>query len=122
MIFCSYFFKASRTNALNINDILNSVVTSTRYKTGCISSEIWNDRSVPGSTLLLEQWESSDYLFSHFSSVAFRRVLSAMELCSEKPTVKFIDSEDVKDINWLEHVFFMNLNRYQNQEVVPKQF
>ena len=101
MVFCIYHFKASKLNKRDIDEILQSVIEPVRYKPGCISSRIWNNNGETESLLLLEEWESAKYLQNHFASTSFRRVLAALELCNEKPDVRFIDCDQVKDLEWL---------------------
>ncbi len=108
MVFYILQFKASRTNIRNIDDILKSVILHTRFKIGCNSTNIWHNRSDNSSLLLYEIWDSLDNLVDHLKSNIFRKVLVAMELCSEKPDMKVIDSEKVMGLDWLEKILLEN--------------
>jgi quinol monooxygenase YgiN len=109
MVFCFYTFKASRSNVKNIDDILGTVVQPTRFYLGCISSNIWYDKNNSNVLLLLEMWETIELLKAHLASTLYRKVLQAMELCSEKPDVRFVESSTVRSLNWIEHVLISEI-------------
>jgi len=104
MIFCLYQFKATKSNVKNIEDILKSVIQSIRFRPGCVSSDIWHNRPGTGLLLLVEEWESVDHLREHFVSPAYRKILVAMELCTEKPLVRFIKADEMENLGWLERI------------------
>lgn len=104
MTLCVYIFKSSKANSRTIAGLLKSVIGPTRYKPGCLSATSWQSIAEPGTILYLEEWDSSEALKEHFISPAYRKVLAAIELCSEKPEVRFIDCTDVKNLEWLEQV------------------
>src|SRR4051812_48241905 len=69
-------------------EMLLLAASLTRSQAGCLSCRVGPDLGEPGVLLYEEQWASSDRFNRHMRSQDFRRVLFAMNLCTEEPDVQ----------------------------------
>jgi len=67
--------------------LLLSVKENIQAKRGCRACRVGMDASDTGLVHYLEEWESEDAFTHHVQSEEFRRVLIAVDLCSEEPRI-----------------------------------
>jgi quinol monooxygenase YgiN len=70
-------------------DILNSVETLARVKTGCINCALYEACTDEREILYIEQWRTKDELYRHIQSDLYFRILAAMELALRVPELRF---------------------------------
>jgi len=67
--------------------LLLSVKGTIQAKRGCRACDIRMDADDAGLVHYLEEWESAEFFHRHVRSEEFRRVLIAVDLCSEEPRI-----------------------------------
>jgi quinol monooxygenase YgiN len=67
--------------------LLLSVRRTIQAKRGCRACEVGMDASDTGLVHYLEEWESAEDFHLHVRSEEFRRVLIAVDMCSEEPRI-----------------------------------
>lgn len=79
---------ASEAAAHGAQELLLSTVACTNAKNECLDCRMVMESSDPGYIRYTEQWSSEAAFVVHAASGEFRRVLNAIDLCSEMPEVK----------------------------------
>ncbi len=69
--------------------LLRSLIEPTRVESGCISCGLYADLQDPDSIVWVEEWGSQDALERHLRSAQYRKILAALEMCEERPDVRF---------------------------------
>ena len=67
--------------------VLRSVTGVTEAKSGCRACLVARDATDEELFLYREEWDSESAFLRHIRSEEFRRVLVAMDMCSEEPQV-----------------------------------
>lgn len=104
MIISCYTLTTSLVRSQDLLDVLRSISGPTLFSQGCILSDIWQHPDNPGIFLLHEEWSSLADLKNHIRSPLYHRLLSAMELCTIKPEVIFLDGSNRLGMEWVEQV------------------
>jgi len=102
MIISFYILTTSPSRRQDLLDVLRSIIGPTIFIPGCITSRIFQNPDNPSSFLLYEEWHDAMTLEQHFTTSAYYRLLSAMELCSQKPEVVFIEGDQKRGMEWVE--------------------
>jgi quinol monooxygenase YgiN len=79
-------------------EILRSIQGPVAAQPGCLSCDIYSEVGAGGSILFSEQWESEAELHRHVRSVLYFRLLSAAELSSTAPEIRFYRVSDTQDM------------------------
>jgi quinol monooxygenase YgiN len=58
-------------------------------RAGCKSVDLYENFSMPGDFVLVEEWSSQGALNDHIRSDDFRKVLAIMDLAGERPELQF---------------------------------
>lgn len=56
---------------------------------GCTACDVYEEQSPDAAVVFIERWESRETLDVHLRSEMYRRILSALELSSEAPEIRF---------------------------------
>ena len=67
--------------------LLLSVRGNIQAKRGCRACDVGMEAAEPGLVHYHEEWESAEVFHRHVRSEEFRRVLIAVDLCSEEPRI-----------------------------------
>ena len=70
-------------------DSARMITGPTAVQPGCISCRFYQDLDDPDAVLLVEEWESQEWLDRHIRSDEYRIILSFMELSTKAPEIKF---------------------------------
>lgn len=104
MVISCYTLTTSLSRSQDLLDVLRCISGPTLFSKGCILSDIWQHPDNPGMFLLHEEWSSLEDLKNHINSPLYHRLLSAMELCTMKPEVIFMDGSDRRGMEWVAQV------------------
>lgn len=69
--------------------ILRSLIGPTMVQPGCKQCKVYDNTEVDNEILLFQEWESQQKLERHISSMEFRKILAAMDLSIEQPSLSF---------------------------------
>ncbi len=72
-----------------IVSLLRSLIEPTRVESGCISCGLYADLQDPDTIVWIEEWNTQDALERHLRSTQYRKILAALEMCEERPDVRF---------------------------------
>jgi quinol monooxygenase YgiN len=86
----------------SILEILRIAQRGARTKAACIGCDIYETVDTSCKILYLEQWRSVEDLDRHIQSSMYLRVLNAMDLSAEPPTVAFHKVSDTKSMDLIE--------------------
>jgi quinol monooxygenase YgiN len=84
--------------------LLRFVASSTLAESGCRGCRFWFDQGPPARLMLLEEWETPEDLERYFRSPMYQRVLTAMEMGSVAPEVRFLEVTGERGLDWIEQV------------------
>jgi quinol monooxygenase YgiN len=74
---------------LEVLEILRSIHGPVATSPGCAACHIYEEEGPDCAIVLVERWESQPALEAHLRSENYRRILSALELSSSPPQVRF---------------------------------
>jgi quinol monooxygenase YgiN len=77
-------------------DVLRFVKEQSQMKRGCLESAIYQECDQDPMILYLERWQSKGAMDCHIQSDVYLRVLNAMDLCMERPSICFHEVLDTK--------------------------
>jgi quinol monooxygenase YgiN len=103
MIQAVYILKTEKKSAKNLIDLLNIVSSRVIYSPGCLQSDIWSSKD-RNKFIVYEMWRSRIDLENHIHSQLYHHLLTALEMCNEKPVIKFAECENVQGIEMIEKV------------------
>jgi quinol monooxygenase YgiN len=86
----------------SILEILRIAQRSARTKAACVGCDIYETVDTSHKILYLEQWRNVEALHRHIQSSVYLRVLNAMDLSAEPPTVVFHKVSDTKSMDLIE--------------------
>ncbi len=78
----------------DILDILKSVETQTRLKTGCVNCGIYIGCNDERTVLYFEAWHTREDLYAHIRSDLYFRILAAIDLAAKVPELHFHEVSD----------------------------
>jgi quinol monooxygenase YgiN len=87
-----------RKQRLKVLEILQSIQGQISAQPGCLSCEIYTEIGVGSSILFSEHWENEAALNEHIRSGIYLRVLSAAELSSTAPEIRFHRVSETQDM------------------------
>ena len=87
---------------VEILDVLLHVQGLMRASSGCVSCDIYEEYGEAQAILYLEQWRSRAELQRHIKSPLYLQVLTAMDLASELPEIRFHDVAGSQGMEWIE--------------------
>lgn len=73
---------------MNAQELLFSTLACTKAKPDCLDCRVSTDVRNPTRILYTEQWSSEAAFIGHAASGEFKRVLNAIDLCSELPDIR----------------------------------
>lgn len=82
-------------------DTLRYIQERVRMKPGCLDSSIYHECSPDSDVLYLEQWQTLEKIEWHIRSETYLRVLNSMDLCREKPELRFHEISKTRDMAWV---------------------
>ncbi len=82
-------------------DTLRYIQDRVRMKPECLDSSIYQDCSRDSVILYLEQWQSKEKIVWYIQSEIYLRVLNSMDLCREKPELRFHEVSETMDMAWV---------------------
>ncbi len=88
---CSIDMRFASKDVKHVVRLLLSVKGSIQSKHGCRACKVGVDAADSGLVQYLEEWESAELFHKHVRSEEFRRILIAMDLCSEEPRIMIGD-------------------------------
>lgn len=80
-------------------EILRLAQRGARTKPACLGCDIYETVDASHGILYLERWRSLEDLCGHVQSVVYLRVLNAMDLAAEAPTVSFHEVSGTKSMD-----------------------
>jgi len=83
---------------------LRSLLGPTRVLPGCVSCRFYQDVENPNLLTLIEEWESREALNRHVRSNDYRKLLTAMDLASERPVVQFCSVSSESGMELIEEI------------------
>jgi len=86
----------------SILDILRIAQRGARTKPACVGCDIYETADTSRKILYLEQWRNVEDLHRHIQSSVYLRVLNAMDLSAEPPTVVFHKVSDTESMELIE--------------------
>jgi quinol monooxygenase YgiN len=88
---CSIDMRFAFKDVKHAVQLLLSVKENIQAKHGCRACKVGVDAADSGLVQYLEEWESAELFHKHVRSEEFRRILIAMDLCSEEPRIMIGD-------------------------------
>ena len=73
----------------DVVEILKSIQGPVRVEAGCTGCDIYEELGPDHAIVLIERFESSEALYAHLRSEAYRNILGALELSQGTPNVLF---------------------------------
>ena len=89
-------------NKQSILEILRIAQRGARTKAACVGCDIYETVDTSRKILYLEQWQNVEDLQRHIQSSVYLRVLNAMDLSAEPPTVVFHKVSETKSMDLIE--------------------
>jgi len=84
---CSIDMRFASKDVDHAVQLLLSVKGNIQAKRGCRACAVGMEAAEPGLVHYREEWESAEVFHRHVRSEEFRRVLIAVDLCSEEPRI-----------------------------------
>jgi quinol monooxygenase YgiN len=103
MIQAVYILKTDKKSAKNLIDLLNMVSSRIQFSPGCLQSDIWN-KSDSKEIIVFEMWRSRAELENHISSPLYHYMLSALDMSSEKPVIRFSECKNMQGMEMIEKI------------------
>lgn len=92
------------SNLPQAQSLFRSVVGATLAEGGCRDCHFWCDEGSPSRLMLLEEWVTSENLERYFRSPMCQRVLTAMEMGTAAPEVRFLEVTGERGLEWIEQI------------------
>ena len=89
---------------MHILETIRSMIGPTSAQPGCLHCDFFGSTQNDNKLILLEKWESHEYLEQHIKSDEFRKVLAAMDAACEPPTINFYEIESAAGLELVEKV------------------
>ena len=83
---------------------LRLIMGPTQAQLSCISCRLYQDVEDENLVSLVQEWESREALETHIRSNDYRNVLAVMELASEPPEIKFVESLKTNGMELIEEI------------------
>ncbi len=83
-------------------DILRSLCERTRVEAGCVDCSIHSDAENQNVLIFEQSWRSEPEMVRYLRSEEYRNVLLVMDMCSEKPLVRFDTIADSTGVETIE--------------------
>lgn len=83
---------------------LRLIMGPTQAQLSCISCRLYQDVEDENLVSLVQEWESREALETHIRSNDYRNVLTVMELASEPPEIKFVESLKTNGMELIEEI------------------
>lgn len=99
-------------------ELLGFMQRHTSIKPGCLHCGVYQAFTAQGGILYIEQWESKASLERHIKSNHYLRLLTAMELGAQRPTIRFLEVSNPRGFEFIESL--RNSGREQKQEEFTK--
>jgi quinol monooxygenase YgiN len=81
-----------------ILELLRYCTEGLRTKPGCLGSGVYEAGDQKETILYLERWKSAEELHRHIQSNLYRGVLTAMDLASAPPDVRYYEVSETKSM------------------------
>ena len=82
-------------------DVLRFVKERSQMKLGCLECVIYQECDQDPTILYMERWQSKETMDRHIQSDVYLRVLNTMDLCRERPDIRFHEVSDTKGMEWI---------------------
>jgi len=102
----------SAKQRLQALELLRSIQGPTQASPGCVECSVYVEEPPGQAILLVERWESEAALEEHIRSETYHRLLTALELSSRPPEIRFDRVSGTKGMDLIERI------RGQEQVVV----
>jgi quinol monooxygenase YgiN len=76
----------------------------TQARLSCISCRLYQDVDDENLISFVQEWDSREALETHIRSNDYRNVLAVMELASEPPEIKFVESLKTNGMELVEEI------------------
>jgi quinol monooxygenase YgiN len=76
----------------------------TQARLSCISCRLYQDVDDENLISFVQEWDSREALETHIRSNDYRNVLAVMELASEPPEIKFVESLKTNGMELIEEI------------------
>lgn len=83
---------------------LRLIMGPTQALLSCISCRLYQDVDDENLISFVQEWDSREALETHIRSNDYRKVLAVMELASEPPEIKFVESLKTDGMELLEEI------------------
>ena len=83
---------------------LRLVMGPTQAQLSCISCRLYQDVEDENLMSLVQEWESREALETHIRSNDYKKILAVMELASEPPEIKFVESLKTDGMELIEEI------------------
>jgi quinol monooxygenase YgiN len=88
----------------DVLELLRSVQGPVAAEPGCLAIRIYEEEGEESAIVLVEQWESRTALESHLGSDAYRLILSAIDLSSAPPEIRFDSVAESEGMELIERI------------------
>lgn len=89
----------SSANRVAMLEVLRLAQRGARTKNACLACDIYETVDANRTILYMERWRSLEDLYGHIQSCIYLRVLNAMDLAAEEPTVSFHEVSDTRSMD-----------------------
>ena len=86
-----------------IVEVLRFAADSVRSKPACLGCEVYEAADESRKILYVEQWRSPEDLHVHIRSGLYLRILNAIDLAQEVPTINFYDVLAIRSMELIRH-------------------
>ena len=83
---------------------LRMVTGPTRAHLNCISCRLYQDVDDENLISFVQEWDSREALETHIRSNDYRKILAVMELTSEPPEIKFVETLKTDGLELIEEI------------------
>ena len=104
MVITILHLKAAPEKRLNIIKTIHAMIGPTKAQPGCLHCELSGSTQDDDKLILLEKWESHEYLEQHIQSDEFLKVLAAMDTACEQPEINFYEIDSLAGMDLVEKV------------------
>ena len=87
---------------IDVLEILRHVQNRMRASSGCISCTIYEEDGETAAILYLELWRSQEELQRHIQSPLYLQILTAIDLASELPEIRFDEVANSQGLELIE--------------------
>ena len=89
----------SSANRVAMLEVLRLAQRGARTKNACLACDIYETVDANRTILYLERWRSLEDLYGHIQSCIYLRVLNAMDLAAEEPTVSIHEVSNTRSMD-----------------------